>query len=308
MVVGDDRVREFEVLTSKYNGKEARHGFYNFESIEIVSAGARDPDSDDVSGMSASKQRKAAADNDFAAFSQGVPSNVNTSDARKLFNDLRKGMGLEESTDFKARVEFEPVSEQREQYIRGELVNIGDYVVVDEEVAEVIMLGTNYVITEMSDGRRLRKWIHDVEPLLERQDPDIKDREGTQPAKYHSGLAKSTKVARDRQFKKQTKMADDDPAAYKPAPGDKDAKTKLSKYTQKYRQQFSEAINKGVQKKADQTGIPYSILKKVFDRGVAAWKTGHRPGTTPQQWGMARVNAFIVKKKKGTLNHDKDLA
>jgi hypothetical protein len=49
-------------------------------------------------------------------------------------------------------------------------------------------------------------------------------------------------------------------------------------------------------------------LKKVYNRGVAAWKTGHRPGTTPQQWGMARVNAFIVKKKKGNLNHDKDLA
>ena len=54
----------------------------------------------------------------------------------------------------------------------------------------------------------------------------------------------------------------------------------------------------------------YSVdtLRKVYNRGVAAWKTGHRPGTTPQQWGYARVNAFIVKKKKGNLNHDKDLA
>jgi hypothetical protein len=49
-------------------------------------------------------------------------------------------------------------------------------------------------------------------------------------------------------------------------------------------------------------------LRKVYNRGVAAWKTGHRPGTTPSQWGHARVNAFIVKKKKGGLNHDKDLA
>ena len=60
--------------------------------------------------------------------------------------------------------------------------------------------------------------------------------------------------------------------------------------------------------KAAKSGISKATLKKVYDRGVAAWKTGHRPGTTPAQWGHARVNAFIVKKKKGGLNHDKDLA
>ena len=60
--------------------------------------------------------------------------------------------------------------------------------------------------------------------------------------------------------------------------------------------------------KAKKSGISVGTLRKVYNRGMAAWKTGHRPGTTPQQWGMARVNAFIVKKKKGNLNHDKDLA
>lgn len=64
----------------------------------------------------------------------------------------------------------------------------------------------------------------------------------------------------------------------------------------------------GLKSKAKKSGIDIKTLKKVYDRGMAAWKTGHRPGTTPQQWGMARVNAFIVKKKKGNLNHDKDLA
>lgn len=64
----------------------------------------------------------------------------------------------------------------------------------------------------------------------------------------------------------------------------------------------------GLAAKAKKSGISIDTLKKVYNRGVAAWKTGHRPGTTPQQWGMARVNAFIVKKKKGGLNHDKDLA
>ena len=60
--------------------------------------------------------------------------------------------------------------------------------------------------------------------------------------------------------------------------------------------------------KAKKSGISVDTLRKVYNRGMAAWKSGHRPGTTPQQWGHARVNAFIVKKKKGGLNHDKDLA
>ena len=60
--------------------------------------------------------------------------------------------------------------------------------------------------------------------------------------------------------------------------------------------------------KSKASGISVGTLKKVYRRGVAAWKTGHRPGTTPSQWGHARVNAFIKKKKTGGLNHDKDLA
>jgi len=69
-----------------------------------------------------------------------------------------------------------------------------------------------------------------------------------------------------------------------------------------------EKEGEGLSGKSKKSGISVDILKKVYNRGVAAWKTGHRPGTTPQQWGYARVNAFIVKKKKGNLNHDKDLA
>ena len=91
MVVGADRIREFDVLANKYNGKKARHGFYNFETIRIVSAGERDPDAEGVTGMSASKMRAFATDNDFQSFAQGLPSKVNNKDAKKLFNDVRKG-------------------------------------------------------------------------------------------------------------------------------------------------------------------------------------------------------------------------
>ena len=60
--------------------------------------------------------------------------------------------------------------------------------------------------------------------------------------------------------------------------------------------------------KAKKTGMPYGILKKVYDRGMAAYKTGHRPGTSPQQWAMARVNSFITKGKGTWGGADKDLA
>ena len=68
-----------------------------------------------------------------------------------------------------------------------------------------------------------------------------------------------------------------------------------------------EAI-KGVQNKAEKTGMPYSILKQVYDRGMAAWKGGHRPGTTPQQWAMARVNSFVTKSSGTWGKADSDLA
>ena len=96
MVVGSDRVKEFEMLLTKYNGVKARHGFYNFKNINIVSAGERDPDADDVSGMSASKMRQYAEDGDFDNFKEGVPSKGKNL-AKKLYDDIRKGMGINEA-------------------------------------------------------------------------------------------------------------------------------------------------------------------------------------------------------------------
>jgi hypothetical protein len=72
--------------------------------------------------------------------------------------------------------------------------------------------------------------------------------------------------------------------------------------------ELEENADKSLRKKADKTGIPFGILKKVYNRGVAAWKTGHRPGTTPEQWGHARVNSFATKSKGTWGGADKDLA
>ena len=137
-----------------------------------------------------------------------------------------------------------------------------------------------------------------------KQDPTVADEPGTQPAKYYKGLSKSEKEARAKHFAKG--------GSESPAPGDKDAKTKESKHTKKFKQMYGEenieeAIE-GLKNKSEKSGISYGVLKKVYDRGMAAWKGGHRPGTTPQQWAFARVNSFITKGKGTWGGADSDLA
>ena len=98
MVVGSDRIREFKTILEKYNSVKGRHGFYNFEDIAVVSAGERDENASDVTGMSASKMRAYAEKGDFENFSLGVPSTGKRL-AKKLYNDIRKGMGITEWND-----------------------------------------------------------------------------------------------------------------------------------------------------------------------------------------------------------------
>ena len=95
MVVGSDRVQEFQRILDKYNGQDKAHGFYDFDQIYVVSAGERDPDAEGVEGMSASKMRAAAVEGDFKSFRMGTPEALSDADTKKLFNDIRKGMRLE---------------------------------------------------------------------------------------------------------------------------------------------------------------------------------------------------------------------
>ena len=480
MVVGSDRVAEFDKLLNEYNGVEGKkHGYYGFDNIEVVSAGERDPDSEGVEGMSASKMRAAAAEGDFDSFKTGVPSGFK--DALKLYNDVRKNMGIREERDMGEMTDFETL---RDMYLTGKLWNIGDMVEAHGHEGKVINKGTNYLTFVSEDGKVHKTWLHDIvekerdykkeyedyqgkpeqiarrssrnkarrvmgdkvtkgmdvghkdnnpmnndpsnlknedpsenrrEPRLRektmqskqfknlriatgksaqiakdsaersrkrktyrpedvnevRQDPDIKDSPGTEPAKYYAkgvgdkkGMSVSTKKDRDAHFTKGAKMDDDNPAAYKPAPGDSGKKTKPSTHTKKFKQMYGEKLGKdadagdyiddfaksdapqfkgkskekrkdmvvaafldkkdelkatkkeevldekiaGLVKKAAKSGMPYGILKKVYDRGMAAWRTGHRPGTTPQQWAFARVNSFTTKSSGTWGKADKDLA
>ena len=140
------------------------------------------------------------------------------------------------------------------------------------------------------------------------------DKSTDQPKKYVAGLSDKDKKAHDRHLEKGSKKSDSDKSAYKQSPADKVAKTKPSVHTKKYKQMFGESdvelneVIKGLKKKAEKSGMPYSILKQVYNRGMAAWKGGHRPGTTPQQWAFARVNSFITKSSGTWGKADSDLA
>lgn len=135
--------------------------------------------------------------------------------------------------------------------------------------------------------------------------------------RYNTGMSSKTRQARAAHFKKGKAKHWDDPTAYEPAPGDATAKTRPSRYTKKYREMYGEGVldrmleivedaTKSLREKSKKSKIPTGILRQVYNRGVAAWRTGHRPGTTPQQWGHARVNSFITGGKTRTTA-DKDL-
>ena len=95
MIAGSDRVSEFKSLLNSYNGKKAKHGFYEFEEIDVISAGERDPDADGASGMSASKMRVAATQSDFESFLSGASDELTVKDKKNMMNDVRKGLKLD---------------------------------------------------------------------------------------------------------------------------------------------------------------------------------------------------------------------
>ena len=159
IVVGADRLQEFEKLANKYNGN-----LYNFETINVVSAGERDPDAEGVEGMSASKLRKHAKDGDFETFFKGVPKALGEKDARKLYNTVRKNMGLDEefeTWEIAPKLDWKNL---RENYITGKIFQVGKTVenMNTGLMGSIIRTGTNYVICVTEAGEMFKSWIHDI--------------------------------------------------------------------------------------------------------------------------------------------------
>ena len=229
IVAGEDRIREYDITLNKYNGVKSKHGFYNFEKITVLNAGKRDPESKGVDGVSGTKLRGFAEKGDFTKFAQYMPKRLSNADTKAVYNAVRKGIGLKEVKEFKNHVQLEPVSEKREDYVKGNLYSVGDSVVIRDtgELCNISHLGTNYVIVE-SGGKQYRKWLDAIEHVEE---------------DYYAGLSKSTAAKRKAHFKKYAEKPGDGPdkqSNYKPAPGDARAKTKPSKHTLKFRKMFGE--------------------------------------------------------------------
>ena len=166
IVVGGDRVSEFNSLANKYNGKA-----YNFEKINVVSAGARDPDSDDVSGMSASKQRKAAVDDDYESFKKGCTKAMKPKDCEALFSALQSKMSVEVQEDFSEAsyllYEIAPKLDEkalREAYFEGTIFKVGTIVenVNTGITSKIVSRGSNYVISIDESENIFRSWLKDL--------------------------------------------------------------------------------------------------------------------------------------------------
>ena len=278
MVVGSDRVREFENILNKYNDVKSRHGYYNFDKINIVSAGERDPDADDVSGMSASKMRAAAAKGDLESFKKGLPSGVN---ALEIMKDVRKGMKLAASTGSvgaflgyreKPIASLEQFEQQqiRDLYIREMIFNIGDKVdYIKEDVQGIVKRrGTNYVVLEDNNNNLHKAWIWDCIPVPADREVEVREynldvdygfeavsekkeygHTDNLPQDRDVGKEKGTQpkkyykqLSKDVKSKRAAhfKSQDTTKGPYKPAPGDEKAKTKPSTHTQKYKKMFGE--------------------------------------------------------------------
>ena len=171
MIAGSDRVREFQTLADKYNGRD-----YNYKSIKLVSSGERDPDAEGVTGMSASKMREMAKRNDYRSFKQGVP-NLSDSDSKQLFNAVKKGMGIKEGIE--SFTNFLN-NDLREEYHQEKIFNVGDMVEhLDGTKGMIVRRGSNYISYETDDGLIKKAWLYDLQEMQE--GPRIPRKKG-QPA------------------------------------------------------------------------------------------------------------------------------
>ena len=159
IVGGGDRVKEFDKLANDYNGK-----LYQFDNVEVMSAGDRDPDSDDVTGMSASKQRKAAAEGDIKAFMKGVPKSLSQKDAEELFKKIRTAMNIKEGWslwEIAPKFDWQGL---RENYIGEKIFRVGQMVenMNNGLVGRIIRRGANHLICVTEDKIMFKSWIKDV--------------------------------------------------------------------------------------------------------------------------------------------------
>ena len=174
MVVGSDRVQEFQRILDRYNGEDKAHGFYDYDKIEVVSAGERDPDAEGVEGMSASKMRAAAVAGDFKSFRMGTPKTLSDADTKKLFNDIRKGMQLEVVKEGKKWKEIDFTTEEEmvvESLDRKTQIEFKNYTTkfihTSPEAYQIFDEIINSTVLDKKDEFYLKESLAELDKLLE---------------------------------------------------------------------------------------------------------------------------------------------
>ena len=162
IVVGQDRLAEFQGLAQKYNGE-----LYNFEEIKVISAGARDPDAEGLEGMSASKMRDAAAKDDFKAFAKGIP-NIGNMEKKNIYNILQKSMGVKKTELAKEDTwqhapKLDPFG-LRVAYLNEEIFKVGSLVEnVNTGVrGRITRRCSNHVIVQTPEHTMFKAWLKDL--------------------------------------------------------------------------------------------------------------------------------------------------
>ena len=175
IVVGADRLGEFENLATKYNGD-----LYNFKEIKTISAGPRDDDAEGVEGVSSSKQRKAVMDDDYQAFKRGLPGGMDDADGQALFDAVRVGLSSKKdkkSKEVEEGIDLWMVAPKldpkglRENYFRKNIFNIGDMVesLNTGLIGKIIRRGTNYLISVTENNIMFKSWTHDLAEYSEKK-------------------------------------------------------------------------------------------------------------------------------------------
>ena len=125
------------------------------------------------------------------------------------------------------------------------------------------------------------------------------------PTKYHRGLTQKQNIQRKHSATRRANMSWKNPKAYVPWKSDKGVTVRSSSYTERFHKKYPGV--KSIPEIAKATHIPAKTLQTVYNRGMAAWRTGHRPGASQQAWGMARVHSFVLHGKTYRTT-DSDLA
>ena len=162
IVGGADRIKEFTKLANNYNGK-----LYDFDKVDVISSGDRDPDAEGVEGLSASRMRLAASENDFKAFSKGLPKDLDKDNKKQIFTAVRSSMGINEEWGIWEMAPKFDLQTLRENYVENIIYKLGELVenVNTGMVGRIIRRGTSYVICVTESKLMFKSWIKDINEI-----------------------------------------------------------------------------------------------------------------------------------------------